>query len=246
MAGILNHQGLFYQLGPLSTEGFRNRLLDRNLPPPVNETLTQSGLVSKIQDIGKVINVPIFGTSNENIPVHYNEEEKMFPLGTFYRTTQNVNLNRFVPQNDDYRTYELTIPPNLGYPLPEGFGDKEKGFYPTSYNSEQFFLVNKGATKGVQYPFNIIDTYKTLNFQKESSLGLVGGQELEKTIINKIAQIQDEANTESPSTGNITPPIGKDGGVSSYVNRLRGSEQYFNTLPVGAVGWNEHNNGHIW
>ena len=44
MAGILNHQGLFYQLGPLSTEGFRNRLLDRNLPPPVNETLTQSGL----------------------------------------------------------------------------------------------------------------------------------------------------------------------------------------------------------
>jgi len=104
MAGILNHQGLFYQLGPLSTEEFRNRLLDRNLPPPVNETLTQSGLVSKLQDIGKVINVPIFGTSNENIPVHYNEEEKMFPLGTFYRTTQNVNLNRFVPQNDDYRT----------------------------------------------------------------------------------------------------------------------------------------------
>ena len=74
-------------------------------------------------------------------------------------------------------------------------------------------------------------------------MGLVGGQELEKTIINKIAQIQDEANTETPSTGNITPPIGKDGGVSSYVNRLRGSEQYFNTLPVGAVGWNEHTNG---
>jgi hypothetical protein len=243
MAGILNHQGLFYQLGPLSTEGFRNRLLDRNLPPPVNETLTQSGLVSKLQDIGKVINVPIFGVSNENIPVHYNEEEKMFPLGTFYRTTQNVNLNRFAPQNDDYRTYELTIPPNLGYSLPEGFGDKEKGFYPTSYNSEQFRLVNTGNQMGVKFPFNVIDNYKTLNFQKESSLGLVGGQELEKTIINKIAQIQDEANTESPSTGNITPPIGKDGGVSSYVNRLRGSEQYFNTLPVGAVGWNEHNNG---
>ena len=46
---------------------------------------------------------------------------------------------------------------------------------------------------------------------------------------------------QSPSTGNITPPIGNDGGVSSYVNRLRGSEQYFNTLPNGAVGWNEYN-----
>ena len=65
MAGILNHQGLFYQLGPLSTEDFRNRLLDRNLPPPVNETLTQSGLVSKLDDIGNIINVPILGVSSE-------------------------------------------------------------------------------------------------------------------------------------------------------------------------------------
>jgi hypothetical protein len=241
MAGILNHQGLFYQTGPISTEEFRNRLLDRNLPPPVNETLTQSGLVSKLQDIGNIINVPILGVSSENIPIHYNQEEKMFPLGTFYRTTQNVNLNRFIPQNDDYRTYELTIPPNLGYPTPQEFGDKVKGFYPTSYNREQFYLVNKGSVKGVPFPFNVIDTYKRLNFNTESSLGLVGGQELEKTIINKIAQIEDEANNQTPSIGNITPPIGNDGGVSSYVNRLRGSEQYFNTLPNGAVGWNEYN-----
>ena len=241
MAGILNHQGLFYQSIAISTEDFRNRLLGRNLPPPVNETLTQSGLVSKLQDIGNIINVPIFGVSSENIPIHYDENEKMFPIGTFYRTTQNVNLNRFAPQYDDYRTYELTVPPNLGYSLPQTFGIKSKGSYPTSYNSEQFYLVNKGVTKGVQYPFNVIDTYKSLNFQRESSLGLVGGQELEKTIINKIAQIEDEANNQSPSTGNITPPIGNDGGVSSYVNRLRGSEQYFNTLPNGAVGWNEYN-----
>ena len=235
MAGILNHQGLFYQNGPFSTEDFRNSLLNRNLPPPVNETLTQSGLVSKLQDIGNIISVPILGTSSENIPIHYDENEKMFPIGTFYRTTQNVNLNRFVPQNDDYRTFELTVPPNLGYSTPQEFGVKEKGFYPTSYNSEQFFLVNKGLTKGVQYPFNVVDTYKSLNFQKESSLGLVGGVELEKTIIDKIAQV------ETQEGNSITPPIGNDGGVSSYVNRLRGSEQYFNTLPNGAVGWNEYN-----
>ena len=236
MAGILNHQGLFYQNGPFSTEDFRNSLLNRNLPPPVNETLTQSGLVSKLQDIGNIISVPILGTSSENIPIHYDENEKMFPIGTFYRTTQNVNLNRFVPQNDDYRTFELTVPPNLGYSTPQEFGVKEKGFYPTSYNSEQFFLVNKGLTKGVQYPFNVVDTYKSLNFQKESSLGLVGGVELEKTIIDKIAQV------ETQEGNSITPPTGDDGGVSSYVNRLRGwSDQDFNTLPNGAVGWNEYN-----
>ena len=233
MAGILNHQGLFYQNGPFSTEDFRNSLLDRNLPPPVNETLTQSGLVSKLQDIGNIISVPILGTSSENIPIHYDENEKMFPIGTFYRTTQNVNLNRFVPQNDDYRTFELTVPPNLGYSTPQEFGVKEKGFYPTSYNSEQFFLVNKGLTKGVQYPFNVVDTYKSLNFQKESSLGLVGGVELEKTIIDKIAQV------ETQEGNSITPPTGDDG--SNYVNRLRGWSPSFNTLPNGAVGWNEYN-----
>ena len=233
MAGILNHQGLFYQNGPFSTEDFRNSLLNRNLPPPVNETLTQSGLVSKLQDIGNIISVPILGTSSENIPIHYDENEKMFPIGTFYRTTQNVNLNRFVPQNDDYRTFELTVPPNLGYSTPQEFGVMEKGFYPTSYNSEQFFLVNKGLTKGVQYPFNVVDTYKSLNFQKESSLGLVGGVELEKTIIDKIAQV------ETQEGNSITPPTGDDG--SNYVNRLRGWSPSFNTLPNGAVGWNEYN-----
>ena len=75
MAGILDHQGIFYKLGVLSTQQFRDSILGRNLPPPVNETLTQSGLVSKLNDIGKVINVPIFGTADENIPIHYNEDE---------------------------------------------------------------------------------------------------------------------------------------------------------------------------
>ena len=241
MAGILDHQGTFYQLGPFSTEEFRKRLLGRNLPEPVNETLTQSGLASKLDDIGRIINVPILGVSSENIPIHYNEDEKMFPLGTFFRTTQNVNLNRFTPQNDDYRTFELTVPPNLGYSLPEGFGVKEKGEYPISYIPNKFDLITNGDRIAGQFPLNVVDSYKSLNFQKETSLGLIGGQELEKSIINKIAQIEDEANDNTPGTGHITPPIGNDGGVNSYVNRLRGSEQFFNTLPIGAIGWNEYN-----
>jgi len=234
MAGILD-----YNKGIFSTQEFRNSLLSRNLPPPVNQTLTQAGLTSFLNDIGKVINVPVNGTANENIPVHYNENEKLFPLGTFYRTTQNVNLNRFIPQDEQYEVYELTIPPNLGYPLPEGFGEKVRDDYPSSYNQEQFFLVNKGDQKGVKFPFNVIDTYKSLNFQRESSLGLLGGQQLEKTIIDKIAQVSEETGNSNKKTGYITEPVGNI--VDNYVNRLRGNDQFFNTLPNNAIGWNEYN-----
>ena len=234
MAGILD-----YNKGIYSTQGFRNSLLNRNLPLPVNETLTQSGLVSKLQDIGTVISVPVNGEANENIPVHYDVNKRLFPLGNLYRTTQNVNYNRYIPQDDEYEVFEFSFPPKLGYPLPEGFGEKVRDDYPTFYNQEQFFLVNKGDQKGVKFPFNVIDTYKSLNFQRESSLGLIGGQELEKTISNKIAQISEETGNSNKKTGFITEPIGNI--VDNYVNKLRGSDQFFNTLPNNAVGWNEYN-----
>jgi len=239
MAGILDHQGIFYQQGVLSTKQFRDSILNRNLPPPVNQTLIQGGLTSKLDDIGRVINVPILGTSDENIPIHYDEDKKLFPLGEIYRLTQNVNLNSYKPQNDEYITYNLTIPPNLGYPLPEGFGEKPTGQYPTTYFSDRFELVNKGDKKGVAFPFNAIDKYKSLNFTSESSLGLIGGQELEKTIIDKIAQVEDEFNDSTDSTGYITEPVGNP--VNNYVETLRGNDQFFNTLPNDAVGWNEYN-----
>ena len=234
MAGILD-----YNKGIYSTQEFRNRLLNRNLPPPVNETLIQSGLVSKLQDIGKVINVPVMGTENENIPIHYNEEKKLFPLGTLFRMTQNVNLNKYTPQNDQYVTFELTVPPNLWYPLPTSYGQKVRGFYPSYYNKNQFKLLNDGVKKGVDFPFNVIDTYKFLNFQNETSLGILGGEQLEKTVIDKIAQVEGFTNDEQFIHGYITPPLGNR--VNEYVNRMRGSNQFFNTLPNGAVGWNEYN-----
>lgn len=234
MAGILD-----YNKGIYSTQEFRNRLLNRNLPPPVNETLVQSGLVTKLQDIGKVINVPVMGTENENIPIHYNEEKKLFPLGTLFRMTQNVNLNKYTPQNDQYETFELSVPPTLWYPLPTSFGPKVRGFYPISYNQDQFTLINDGVKKGVDFPFNVIDTYKSLNFQKETSLGILGGQQLEKTVIDKIAQVEGFTNDENLIHGFITPSIGSR--VNEYVNRMRGSSQFFNALPNAAVGWNEYN-----
>ena len=154
-------------------------------------------------------------------------------------TQKNVNLNKYIPQNDQYVTYELTVPPNLWYPLPTSFGPKTRGFYPTSYNQNQFTLVSTGVKKGVIFPFNVIDTYKSLNFQKESSLGILGGVQLEKTVIDKIAQVEGFTNDERYIRGFITPPLGDR--VDEYVNRMRGSTQFFNTLPNGAVGWNEYN-----
>ncbi len=239
MAGILDHQGIFYQQGVLSTQQFRDSILGRNLPPPVNETLTQSGLVSKLDDIGRVINVPIFGTGDENIPIHYDEDKKMFPLGTFFRTTQNVNLNPYSPQNDEYVTYNLTIPPTLPKPVPEEFGERERKPYPTSYSSDRFGLIPNGDSVGVEFPFNVIDNYKGLNFQSETSLGLVGGVELENSIINKIAQVEDEANPNTDSTGYITEPLGNI--VDNYVNKLRGNPVISDSLPNDAIGWNEYN-----
>ena len=239
MAGILNHQGIFYQQGVLSTQQFRDSILGRNLPPPVNETLTQSGLVSKLDDIGKIINVPIFGTGDENIPIHYDEDKKMFPLGTFFRTTKNVNLNPYSPQNDEYITYNLTIPPNLPKPVPEEFGERERIPYPTSYSSDRFGLIPNGDSVGVGFPFNVIDNYKGLNFQSETSLGLVGGVELENTIINKIAQVEDEANPNTNSIGYITEPLGDI--VNNYVSKLRGNPVISDSLPNDAIGWNEYN-----
>jgi len=236
MAGILN-----YNKGLYSTQEYRDRLLGRNLPPPVNETLTESGLVSKLEDIGNIINVPINGTASENIQNIYDEENRMFPLGTFYRLTNNVNLNSYIPQNDEYITYELTIPPNLGYPLPEGFGQKEKSPYPFSYVPGKFSLLNTSGNYSVENPLDVVDGFKNLNFTNETSLGLLGGQRLEFNINEKISYVKVQANKETPSVGTVTIPIGEDNGVNNYINRLRGVGSYESILNNNDVGWNEYN-----
>jgi hypothetical protein len=234
MAGILN-----YNKGLYSTQEYRDRLLGRNLPPPVNETLTESGLVSKLEDIGRVINVPVNGTASENIQNIYNEEERMFPLGTFYRLTNNVNLNSYIPLNDEYVTYELTIPPNLGFPLPEGFGQKDRSPYPFSYNPEKFFILGNSSQIGVENPLNVIDDYKGYNFNTESSLGLIGGQELEKGINEKISYVREQNNTDTPSAGSVTLP----NTVDDYINIVRGNKIYTSILTDNDIGWNEYMNG---
>ena len=243
MPGILNKTLYTTEFGVKSTSQLRDILLGRNLPPPINQTLIEGGLVPYLADIRKVINTPIYGPGDENITIHYDEDKRAVALGEFYRNTQNVNKNKFAPLNDEYIPFTLKIPESLGIPIPEWAGDGNviRNPYPFSYRPDEFNLINKGSNKGVLFPFEVIQNYKNLNLQKESSLGLIGGEELEKAIINKIAQVEEESNPDVPNTGYITPPIGgRDGAVNSYINRLKGSEQYYNTLPNAAVGWQEY------
>ena len=232
MPGILDYNKVLENFGPYSTEDYRNMLLGRNLPPPVSNTITEGGLASYLDDIGNIIKVPLLGTQNENNPVHYDENEKLFPLGEFFRDTKNVNNNKFKPLNDSYgvigfNDYISPVTPTPNWATPRDFGP-----YPTQYNSDSFELVNKGDSKGVTNPYNVINFYQNLNLNMESSLGLVGGEELQIGITNKIAQV------ETSKVNSITTGLNS---VDEYTNRIQQNQAFFSVLPTDAVGWQEYN-----
>ena len=232
MPGILDYNKVLENFGPYSTEDYRNMLLGRNLPPPVSNTITEGGLASYLDDIGNIIKVPLLGTQNENNPVHYDENEKLFPLGEFFRDTKNVNNNKFKPLNDSYGTIGFNDYISPVTPTPNWASPRDFGPYPTQYNSDSFELVNKGDSKGVTNPYNVINFYQNLNLNMESSLGLVGGEELQIGITNKIAQV------ETSKVNSITTGLNS---VDEYTNRIKQNQAFFSVLPTDAVGWQEYN-----
>ena len=52
-------------------------------------------------------------------------------------------------------------------------------------------------------------------------------------------QVETTSDPNNDCVGYITEPVGnvKD----NYVDTLRGNNQFFNTLPNDAIGWNEYN-----
>ena len=231
MPGILDYNKVLDGYGLYSTSEFRQSLLDRNLPPPITHTVIEGGLASYLQDLNKVISIPSNITS-ENIPTHYDQNQTLFPLGEFYRDSQNVNLNTFIPQNEEYTTFSVVIPTNLGSPIPSWGEEKVRTSYPAYYNEDSFDLINKGNKKGTQYPFAVVDNYKNLNLNKESSLGLVGGELLEENITNKVSQV--EMTQTKPITLGLQT---KD----TFINWMRGTQEFFNKLSNDSVGWQEYN-----
>ena len=231
MPGILDYNKVLDGYGPYSTSEFRESLLERNLPPPVTQTLIEGGLTSYLQDINKLISIPS-NPASENIPIHYDENATLFPLGEFYRDKQNVNLNTFVPENEDYIPFNIVVPPNLSTPIPQWGGERVRTTYPASYNEDSFDLINKGDKKGIQYPYSVVDNFRNLNLNKESSLGLLGGESLKQNIIDKVSQV--EMTQVKPITLGLQT---KD----NFINWMRGTQQFFNKLSNDSVGWQEYN-----
>ena len=227
MPGILDYSKII-DGGIYSTSEFRDGLLGRNLPPPITQTVIEGGLESYLQDLRNVIGFPKAGTEN----ITYDVNNTLFPLGEHFRDEKNVNLNTYIPQNGEYKSFNIIIPPNLGSPIPSWGGERVRKSYPAYFNEDNFDLVNKGDKKGVQYPFSVIDNYKNLNFNKETSLGLVGGEELEENFINKISQV----NTSSTSP--ITVGLHSS---DNMINWMKGTQQFFKTLSNDSVGWQEYN-----
>jgi len=236
MPGILNQTLYTSNFGVLTTEDLRENLLSRNLPPPTNRTLVEGGLTSKLDDIGRVINVPIGGTQNENTVVSYNEEGNIITEGETFRDTQNVNNNRYIPQLDEYNEYGVNIPSE---PYPDS-GNKERMPYPTDSNIENFSLLSSGDDSYVSFPFNVIDKISTLTYENETSLGMIGAGSLETSVINKVAQIQNKMSSDlvKYSITYFQPPEDE---ANEFENRMRGESVGQQTLPIESVGWQEYN-----
>ena len=236
MPGILNVTLYTTSFGVLSTEDLRTELLKRNLPPPVNRTLQEGGLTSQLDDIGRVVRIPIGGTQNENNVVSYNEDENIITQGEIFRDTQNVNNNRFIPQQDEYREYGVVIPSE---PYPNS-SDKDRLPYPTDSNTDSFSLLSSGDDSYVAFPFNVIDKISSLTFNNESSLGLIGAGLLETNVIAKTAQIEKKISSDLIKFA-ITPFRPTENEPNEFQNRMRGDAIVTNSLPPEAVGWQEYN-----
>jgi len=237
MSGILNKTLYTTSNGIITTEEFRDSLLSRNLPPPITNTLDHSGFQSTIEDIGKVINTPIWGTQNENIPVHYDEDEQILPFGEVRRDEFNVNNNRFIPLNDEYETYQINTPS-------EPYSDsstKVRGPYPQDSNIDQFSLLSSGDKPYVSFPYDVINKLKTLTFQNETSLGIIGATNLRIAVIDKVAQVKEQTFSDSLSNWVVTPFDPPENESLEYSNALKGEEIVYNSLPIEAVGWQEYN-----
>ncbi len=236
MPGILNETLYTTSFGVLSTEDLRTELLKRNLPPPVNRTLEQGGLTSQLEDIGKVINIPVGGTQNENNVISYNEDENIITQGEIYRDTQNVNNNRFIPERDEYNEYGVNTPSE---PYPNS-GEKDRLPYPTNSNIDSFSLLSTGDNTYVSFPFNVIDKISKLTFNNESSLGIIGANSLRTNVIAKTAQIEEKMSSDLNKFA-ITYFQPPENEANEFQNRMRGEPLVENSLPNEAVGWQEYN-----
>jgi hypothetical protein len=221
-----------------SSVEFREFLIGRNLPPPVPFEIKEGFLQAFYQDIGKVIGVP---NSLVGEYIQFDEEGGIELDGESSRDVL-LNYNRYINQ-DEAREYEV-ITPNID-------ATKQRR---APYNTQNFGLIYNSSNIGISNPFTAIDANRTLEF--ESPLGIIGSEQLEFHITEKVNQnlineTIDRVNTNplSLAQGNslIIPkyditvaknPIGK--GVD-FIGKIQGIQLPVSIIPKGAIGWQEFN-----
>ena len=236
MSGILNQTLYTTNFGVLSTEDLRDILLSKNLPPPTNRTLVEGGLTSKLDDIGNIVKVPVNGVQSENTVISYNEDENIITEGENFRDTQNVNNNRYIPPTDGYEEFSVVIPS-------EPYFDssvKDRIPYPLFSNTESFTLLSRGDSPYVTFPFDVIDKMSTLNYNNESSLGIIGAGELKTNVISKVSQIQNKMSSDliKFAITYFQPPEDE---ATDFEDRMRGEPSNGGILPDESIGWQEYN-----
>jgi hypothetical protein len=250
-AGILNKNIIDYQTQQsLSVTEVRERLLSRNLPPPIPNSLKDTEFVSYFGDLGRVVN-----SNNFNEYVRFDEENTLDVIGDDERVLHFFK-NKYVGSEYDIIEYVFPASDRIKYPSLEDEYNKYnastsvKRSYPTGANADRFKLISFGDEIGRRDPYFYIQT-SDVTTDSESFLGIIGKEQLNSAILNRQAQVEESQfiqpnKTLSSIKGNenvksfdITIPKDNVDKTKTFINYLQGSEIPYSQLPDEAVGWQE-------
>ena len=234
--GILN-KTLYINGVPVTTEEFRNGLLDRNLPPPIPNEIQEGNFQTFYQDIGKLFSLP-----NPLVPESVQIDEDALQDEGEDRRQINLSQNKYQDSDSiiSYGVVDLIINPDL---VVNG-----------NYTVQNFGLIEGSGEIGIQNPFTSIDAPRTTDF--DSKLANIASERLEFALNEKVTQAiinetADRVNLDPLSLlqGNeliqrnydITTPANIIGKGAELIGKITGTQLPVSTIPKGAIGWQEYN-----
>ena len=233
--GILN-RNIYVDGVWTTTEELRDSLLNRNLPPPITDSVIEAGLESFQEEMGNVV----FGLPNleENISL---DKESIKSNETKERNTL-LNYNKYYLGDDRDEYY--VIAPNINTE------EKNNG----DYTTQNFGLVGFNNSIVIRNPFDSIDAPRDNNF--DSNLGNIGSNRLEFLLNERVSQAIINETTGRINTNVLNIANGGEFIQSNYdittqaniigkgvelLGRLSGTYLPVSTIPKGAIGWQEYN-----
>ena len=234
--GILN-KTLYINGVPVTTEEFRNGLLDRNLPPPIPNEIQEGNLQTFYQDIGQLFSLP-----NPLVPEAVKIDEDALQDNGEDRRLINLSQNKYQDSDSviEYSTIDLIINPNS---VVNG-----------NYTIQNFGLIEGSGGIGIQNPFTSINAPRTTDF--DSKIANIASERLEFALNEKVTQAiinetADRVNLDPLSLlqGNeliqrnydITTPANIIGKGVELIGKITGTQLPVSTIPKGAIGWQEYN-----